>query len=306
MKTVSALNSKIAKRIISTDFSDFKISTVKIIDNGWDNIVAEVNNRYIFRFLRDPGSSAYRAIGKDFNREIKLLQYLQNKVTLPIPKIEFVGKTCAYSGYKKIPGQALTKKVYDSLSSRQKAQLVFDLANFLMEIHNKPSVARARRMGFVDEDLKSYSGLIKKILLKRLTDPQILDFITSTCQEYDQMIKEKFKPVFLYNDLHTENMAFDPKSKKLNGIFDFSDAMIGDINRDFNPLYKFDPFFMKAVAEKYMALTGRKLNLRRMVIYGRINELCDLAELIDQPESKVYKQIMTRINKWRKEIDIFV
>ena len=100
-------------------------------------------------------------------------------------------------------------------------------------------------------------------------------------------------------------MAFDVATKKLNGVFDFGDVIIGDINMDFYGLYKFDPYFMKDVAEKYQELTNRKLNLRRMVIYGRINELSDLAELIDQPESIVYKNAMMRIEKWSKEMDLF-
>ena len=80
---------------------------------------------------------------------------------------------------------------------------------------------------------------------------------------------------------------------------------MGDVHMDFCHLYKFDPYFMKAVAEKYGELTGRKVSLRRMVLYGRITELADLAELIDQPESKVYKNAIMRMEKWRGEMGLF-
>ena len=305
MKKISRFDSKTIKNTILNDFPDFKIKTIKLIENGWDNVVAEINGQYIFRFLKDPGDSNYRGIGKDFNREIELLDYLQDKISVVIPKVEFIGKTLNYTGYKKISGMDLTKKVFYLLNKQKKEKLIFDLANFLREVHSSLSINQARKMGFEDEDPKSYSNMIKRILLKKIISPDISDFVKETLKEYEIMVQKKAKLVFLYNDLHTENMAFDYKTKKLNGIFDFSDAMIGDINLDFSPLYKFDPYFMKAVVEKYQDLTGRKLNLRHMIIYERINELCDLAEFINKPSSKVYKQVMMRIKKWKKEINIF-
>lgn len=305
MKSLISLDKKTIAGIITSDFPQFEIKSIKLIENGWDNIVAEINSQYIFRFLKNLGESKYRNIGKDFNREIKLLNYLQGKTSLAIPNIEFIGKTITYTGYKKIPGGDLTNKVYSSLTKRQKDKLIFDLANFLREIHDSLSIKQAGKMGFISEDLRSYSKMVKRILPKKITNPKIQRFIKETCTEYDSMIKVNTKSVFLYNDLHTENMAFDYKGKRLNGIFDFSDVMIGDINMDFYPLYKFDPYLMKAVVEKYQFLTGLRLNLRRMVIYGRINEICDLAEFINQPESRIYKKVMRYIQKWEKEMDIF-
>ena len=68
---------------------------------------------------------------------------------------------------------------------------------------------------------------------------------------------------------------------------------------------RFDPYFMKAVAEKYQELTARLLNLRRMVVYARINELCDLAEYVDKPRSEIYKNAVARVRKWSREMDLF-
>ena len=291
--------------VISRDFLDLKIEKITLIDNGWDNVVVEINDNIIFRFPKDNNFTFYKNDKTSFDTEVEILGILKNKISLQIPKIEFLGKSLTYMGYPKIQGGSLTTEIFDSLNSEQKEKLTFDLANFLREIHASISPDEARKIGVVNEDLPSYSRSIKSVLPNKIKDKPVLDFMESTIEEYDGMIQEKVESVFLYNDLHTENMAFDATAKKLNGVFDFGDIMIGDVNIDFYPLYKFDPYFMKAVAEKYQELTGRKLNLRRMVICGRINELSDLAEFINQPESTVYKNAILRIEKWNKELDLF-
>lgn len=297
MKILTNYNLEAIKQLILADFPSLKIDSVDLVDNGWDNLVVEINNNLIFRFPKDKEVN--------FETEIKVLGILKGKISLQIPKVEFLGKSFTYMGYRKVQGGNLTEEILNSLSDEQREKLTFDLANFLYEIHKAISLDEARKLGVEEEDLPSYSHSIKSVLLSKITDKGVLDFIGTTTVEYEGMLQEKVELVFLYNDLHTENMAFDATAKKLNGIFDFGDVMIGDVNMDFYPLYKFDPYFMKAVAEKYQALTKRKLNLRRMVVYGRINELSDLAELIDQPESTVYKNAIMRIQKWNKEMDLF-
>lgn len=305
MKVIPKFDLRTVRDVIAGDFPDVKIESIKLIENGWDNVVAEINKLFIFRFPKNFDGSEYRGIGKNFDREIKILNFLNGKISLAIPKIEFIGKTFAYTGYKKIPGDDLTQEVFGSLNEKQKEKLIFDLANFLREIHNAIGIEEARAMGVDDANPMFYFDLIKDKLPRKINDPRVFDFIDRMCGECEEMTKEKTETVFLYNDLHTENMAFDAEAKKLNGIFDFGDTMIGDINMDFSPLYRFDPYFMKAVAENYQKLTNRTLNLRRMIVYGRINELSDLTEFIDQPESAVYKNVMNRIKKWRLEMDLF-
>jgi len=101
------------------------------------------------------------------------------------------------------------------------------------------------------------------------------------------------------------NIAFDMTSRKLHGVFDFGDVMIGDVNMDFYPLYQFNPNFMKAVAEKYQEIADRKLNLRKIVVYGRISKLTDFCQFIDQPQSAVYKNSLIRINQWIEGLNEF-
>ena len=199
----------------------------------------------------------------------------------------------------------MTKEIFDSLGAEEKKKLVFDLANFLREVHAAVLPEEARKLGVKDEDAASYSRLVKSVLMGGIGEKTVSDFVDAMVKEYEEMIREKGEMVFLYNDLHTENMAFDAEAKRLNGVFDFGDVRVEDVCMDFCHLYKFDPGLMKAVAEKYGELTGRRLSLRRMVMHGRIQELADLAEFIDRPESTVYRNALMRIEKWSGEMDLF-
>jgi len=297
MRILPAFDADTIRQTILDDIPNLKIETLKLIDNGWNNVVAEINSEWIFRFPKDDEVA--------FDIEVRILDFLKDKITLRIPKIEYFGKTFTYMGYRKVQGGGLTKEILDSLSYAQKEKLIFDLANFLREIHSALTPDDARKMGVTDEDLVSYANLIKSVLPNRINDLAVLEYVEPTLKEYEEMIPEKTEDVFLYNDLHVDNLAFDPERKRLNGIFDFGDIFVGDVSRDFYALYRFDPYFMKAVAERYQSLTDRKLNLRRMVIYCRMNELCDLAEYIDKPESAIYQNVLIRIGKWKAEMDIF-
>lgn len=301
MKIIPKFDSETVQKVISTDFPDLKIESVRLIDNGWDNLVAEVNDRFIFRF---PKGDVEYGPEKNFEREIKILEFLQDKITLAIPKITFIGRTFTYMGYEKIPGYDLILEILSSLNSEEREKLIFDLANFLKEIHSTVSVEQAKEFGFPEEILPSYTELVKKLFFK-IKDHDSLELIKDTCDEFDSIIVKPSELVFLFNDLHNENMAFDTEKKRLNGIFDFGDLAIGDISADFYPLSCLGSYFMKAVMEKYQELTGRCLSLRRAIIYSRINKLCDLAIYIDKPESNVYKKVMAEIEVWKKEKDLF-
>lgn len=296
MKIIPSFETNAVRAVLASDFPEFEITNIKLINNGWDNLAAEINNEWIFRF---PKSEDY-----NFDLELKILDVLKDKVRIQIPRVEFIGKSYTYMGYRKIPGGDMTKEIFNSLSATQKETFTTDLADFLYHVHSAISPEEARRLGAEEEDLPSYAEQARTLIGQKALEHH-QDFILTTINEFETMIPEKTEYVFLYNDLHTENMAFDPLAKKLNGIFDFGDGMIGDVHMDFNPLYKFNPDLMRATVEKYEEISGRRLNLRRMVIYGRMAELCDLALFVDQPKSSVYQNATERMGHWGKDIDLF-
>lgn len=298
MRILPQFDTGTIQEVLHSDFPELPIDSIRLIENGWDNIVVEVNTDWIFRFPKDAEFH--------FDVEQQLLTLFGKIVSLKIPKVEYVGKSYTYMGYRKIPGGDLTRELFDSMTTGERDQLIFDLANFLREIHSAISPSEARALGVEDEDLPSYATLVRSVLPQQIDDRTVKEFVDFVLQEYEQMIPASTEQVVLYNDLHTENMAFDAQAKVLRGVFDFGDVLIGDVNMDFYPLYKFDPYVMKAVAQRYEELTQRTLNMRRMAVYAWISELADLAQYIDQPDSAVYINAVNRIHRWNAERAIFI
>ncbi|MFA6255385.1 MAG: aminoglycoside phosphotransferase family protein [Patescibacteria group bacterium] len=308
MQFIDNLSLKNLKTIIIADYPSLKIKSTKIINNGWDFLALEINNKYIFRFPRQQTSELidYKNNIERMRAEIRVLNGLKNKISLQIPKVKYVGKKFAYFGYQKINGQKLSMSIIKKLNDRQYNQLVADVAKFLKEIHKALSLKQAKKLGVLYENYDSYHQLItsKIIRPKKITDQKIYNFIVDTVKEYKKMIPKKQLNVFLYNDLHGDNMAFDKSRGRLNGIFDFSDVMIGDIHLDF--IYHFDINFMQDLINKYQQITNIKnLNKRRAIIYTRINEISDLAAVINQPNCQVYKRVIKDLKKWQKEKNIY-
>jgi len=297
MHSLKSFSREAIRRAISAEFPRIEVHSLRLLDGGLNHAIAEVNGEIILRFPR--GDKAR------FETEIRVLECLKGRTSLAIPQVEFKGGTVACVGYRKIPGRHVTEEIVRALDEGRRSQLVCDLAAFLFEVHSAVSVEKASGLGVEREDLPSYASYVEKNVLAKVVPADIAEFARATLAEYDSVVRGGVEEVFLYNDLHGDNMAFDASTGRLNGVFDFADVMIGDVNLDFHPLFRLDPLLMKAVAEEYARLSGRLLSLRRMVIYAFVNELCDLGSFMDRPRSAACRTTTKRISKRRRDFHIF-
>ena len=97
---------------------------------------------------------------------------------------------------------------------------------------------------------------MKRVITQKVKDRDVVAFRHETIAAYQKLDHTYDRLVVLYNDLHNDNMAFDQKKKRLNGIFDFGDVAVGDIHLDFHPLYKFNQSLVHIVFKK------RRINFR--------------------------------------------
>lgn len=289
MKVVKDFSLDNIRKIINQDFPELNIRTIRSTTIGWDNFVVEINSKYIFRFPKNQNNN--------LKLEKKIIDFISPKITLLIPNIEFIGKSFCYFGYKKIPGKSLSKNLLLKLSEKERSSLAFDLANFLFEFHSNFSVKKAVEMGIEKEDHHSYYNIIRRELLDKIEDKKLFNFTQQTLKEYIEIKKAKEDILVLYNDLHENNLAFHSELKKLNGIFDFGDVMIEDFNREFHYLFRLGYSFMKEVVDEYENLSNKKVDINRVLIYSKIDELSNLAEYIEQPNSSIYKKSLENIEQ---------
>lgn len=118
-----------ARRLISAQFPDVALDSLRLIGEGWDNTVWLVDERWVFRFPRRtlaiPG----------VEREIRALSSLAPRLPLPVPAPVFVGEPAdgfpwPFLGARFLPG---TEPL--GLSTEQRAGLARPLGEFLRTLH---------------------------------------------------------------------------------------------------------------------------------------------------------------------------
>jgi len=272
------------KKIIKQDYPDFKIESIKMLKAGWCNFAVEINKTYIFRFPKK--------YDVNLDLEVKILKILKGKTTLAIPAYEFFGKKSSYVGYEKITGQPLTTALLKSLSPENRQLLASDMANFLYEFHKLLPIAKAKQLNLGSDNHKWRPEVIQKYVIGKLKDKKLLDFIEINLNKYLELIKDKSNLIIAYNDLHQNNVAFDKKSGRLNGIFDFGDVAVEHISIEFYRLFSFDPALAMNVIKQYKKISGRKISVERVFVTAVVSVAAMLGVYNRQPNSKKYKDAL--------------
>ena len=119
------------KEIIENEFG-LIVNDIRILGEGLDSVAYLVNNDYIFKM------SKHQEAIDNLKKEIQVLNYIKDKVTLQVPEIEYYSEKYSVCGYKEIKGTILTPKIYEQLSSEEQDNLARDIASFLKELHSLP------------------------------------------------------------------------------------------------------------------------------------------------------------------------
>lgn len=217
--------------VLHEEVPGLTVDSMTIFSEGWSNLVVDINDEWIFRFPRD---EKFLPI---LEREQLLLDRLRNHVSLSIPFYEYTGSNTAFVAYRKIPGEALTKGIYVTLSDDERQNIAETLALFLTQMHQEISLNEAFSLGY--QECKIPVEWIESSLLGTL--PSELERVVKEALTYFKAHPHKQEHfVLLHNDLNGENFAFDRNTQKVRGIFDFSDAAVGHYSMEFAKLFSID------------------------------------------------------------------
>ncbi len=217
------------RTVLVEEIPSLTVDSITLISSGWDNLVAEVNGDWIFRF---PRSEAFIST---LEREQKLLNCLHENISIPIPYYEFVGARTSFVGYRKIPGAALEEELYLSLTEDVRQEVAETLSLFLTQLHNAVDIEEALDWGY--REYRVPHEWIRDSLIGTLPSPEIERIITEALEYSNRHPNNNGYQVLLHNDLHGGNFAFDVNTQKVTGVFDFSDAVIGDYSIEFGKLF---------------------------------------------------------------------
>ena len=230
--------------LIAQHFPDIAIQHVHLNTDGWDHAVLIINNEQVFRFPLDEEYEQQLA------REIQILIKLSPLVEANIPQYNYVPNDSRFAGYNLLPGEAISKQLYDSFSDTQKTAFAKHIAQFLTQLHTAP-LAKFPQLPkwFLYEDQPNLKMSVAKYLPSKLTASE-MERVHAILNEIDTLLELKIPQVFIHNDLYSRHILWDATPEQLS-IIDFSDMCLGDPAVDFNELHEYGKDFVTQVYELY-------------------------------------------------------
>ncbi len=240
-------------RRIEECFPTLKIARSKRVFTGWDNIVLEVNGKYIFRFPRFPVSDEH------LRTELKILPYLGKHLSVEVPKYRFVWRGVGrelgwFAGYRKIRGEPLTVGGFRLAWTENLSE---SFALFVHELHGVDTTAKdlsvlPRRSPKENADsLRKTRFRIRESvypLLNSSAVAQVEKFWAFLLKDFDN---STFDPVLVHGDLTSRNILID-RTGRVTGILDWADTFVGDPALDFAGLFEVN----KALGERVLRHFG--------------------------------------------------
>jgi aminoglycoside phosphotransferase (APT) family kinase protein len=146
-----------------------------------------------------------------------------------------------------------------------------ELARFLANLHSPQILALARER--LDAPLR-----VPEPGLQATTDALRLRFtpmiearqrarVHRWCDWVDERLAAPAEPVFVHGDFHSYNQLWDPHALRLLLVADFETSGIAEPEYDFRLIPSFGPGvdLLTSTVDEYVALTGRRISLERVM-----------------------------------------
>lgn len=227
---------------------------------GWDCDAVSVGEVVVKRPRHAAGEARLR-------REVRLLALIGPRVRVAVPQMHLVEGPPVWSWHRGLPGQQVLAADYAALPVVARDRLAGDLARLMVDLHAIP-VEEARAVGamavpewalpLIDwpDDLRAVAEAVAGIALPPDPMGQVLGQF----------------------DGHGWNMAFDPGRQTLAGVYDFGDAGIGPLHRDFVYVGLTSLDLMERVMAAYQAERGLRLDIGRIAILAGQHRLWEVAQ----------------------------
>lgn len=214
---------------ISRTCSEWSIDSLTYLGEGDFCSSYVVNNDWVFRFAKHDEAR------ESLKREHCLLPKLTSHISLPIPspKIASIGNNeqLSFIAYPILPGPPLSQERYLSLNQFDRTACAGQIGHFLNQLHST-DLALVKNCGLKVKDYSlQYSNLLERAqtALFKILDKSDRLFVEGTIKNYLELSDfSNYRNLLLHGDLSPDHVIFDETSRRVFGIIDFGDVMIGD------------------------------------------------------------------------------
>ncbi len=264
----------------------FPTASIQYVGEGWTSTAFCVDDKIV----RVPKTDVEK-----YKKEAKVLNFLQGKLTIPIPRPQVVEGDMPYAIHTKIEGLKWDIDTYEALPAQQQNDFCCDIATFFHELHNIPCSDVATVISL--EELKMHALVDHSVMYSYLKDVLSIAEVDKLYNFTLETNKPQTDLVLLHKDFHDNNSLID-EQHRLSGVFDFANVGLGERVNDFRPLYyhRYIPLLEK-VLKFYTEMSGATIELERIRDLQKADCLFCLQYLGKNPHLKE-----TMPDEWNKQV----
>lgn len=257
---------EMAERIIRRECPD--AHRITYVEHGHSNLVAQVDEQYVFRFPRDAATL------KRFEFETALLQLLAERRLALAPAVYKKSSRPAFAVVQFLPGEHLTRVEVLTLPVATQASYGAQLAAFVFAFQQTAlvgEVGQLRQATDVDEVEDRWEQYLPKAFADPPIDQRLRTVIDRFYDEWQTMHAAEHANVVVHGDLHGQNILF--KDGRLSGVLDFEFADVGSIEQECRTLYQFGEHLLGGFVREYERLSKKSVQLSHVRTWAIVGEL---------------------------------
>lgn len=261
------------KTTIVARFPDLAGASFSLLNQGWDSIAVDVDDRLIFKFPRNAVAQ------NSLIREIGLLDVIRPAIAMPVPDIRLIDAPQIFSRHHKLKGSYLETPHYMRLGADEREDLARRLARFYVDLHGL-DLEMMRAAGASPVEAWSEPGEVRDKVQPLLSgDLKSLAEHIIAC--WADLPPDPYGTTYGFFDGHGWNMAFDHETGRLSGMYDFADSGFGPLHRDFIYSNFISTDLTERIITHYEALSGCAIERKRVEVLTGAHRLWELAEAVD-------------------------
>lgn len=226
-------------------------------------------------FARTSGGERFLQI------ERRVLRLLASRCTFRAPRVVFEAQAASFDVRVPVPGGAGPWQIYERVRDDPSAaeRLGSALGTLLAEQHTRIGASDVLNWLPRQVSWPLARSWIEQRLPKVIDDQQLQRELVTTFARYEAAPVPETDRVLVHADLGPHNLAVDPSSFALRGVFDYEGAAWGDRHHDFRYLvFDFEDLTMlNAAIASYRAGGGPAIDRERVLLYNAACAICYLA-----------------------------
>lgn len=231
--------------------------------------------------------------------EVAVLNKLDGKVTLTIPKPIQIASDGSYGVFSYVAGEVLSDNAVSQLSEEARVKIGRELAQFTQEINRAISISKIddlrQEIGTEATDEEHYYD--EGLKQAALNGQELLLHYRRYYQQMRSLQGGRVdRRVVIHGDLHAGNLVFNTRHN-LTGIIDFGDFGTGTVYDEFYQIYSLDEVVAKAAAEALTAMLG-PINLELVRTRAILHEL---SVLVRPSRDETYDGMRMKVARHRLE-----